>query len=187
MKANPLPERPVAFYGSSSIRLWADLGGDLDEARAVNVGFGGSTLDACVHFFARLVEPLEPAALVVYAGDNDLGDGGSPEEVLARFRGLADRVESLPVAVRLAFISIKPSPARAALRDRICRSNALVREEIEQRTSARFVDVYEAMLDCWGKPRPELFLDDGLHLSRAGYRLWAEIIRAHREWMFPAP
>jgi len=28
-----------------------------------------------------------------------------------------------------------------------------------------------------GKPRRELFLKDGLHLNKEGYKLWASIIR----------
>jgi len=39
------------FYGSSSIRLWPNLQGDFPAIKAVNLGFGGSTLAACVWFF----------------------------------------------------------------------------------------------------------------------------------------
>src|ERR1700761_3657151 len=90
-----LPDGPAVFDGSSSIRMWTDLAHDLCNNRAVNVGFGGSTLAACVHFFDRLVRPIDPASLVVYAGDNDLGDGRTPEDVLASFRQLAALVERL--------------------------------------------------------------------------------------------
>ena len=27
-----------------------------------------------------------------------------------------------------------------------------------------------------GKPRPELFVDDGLHLNAAGYKLWTSLV-----------
>ena len=37
---------PPVFYGSSSIRLWATLAEDFDP-RVLNLGFGGSTLEAC--------------------------------------------------------------------------------------------------------------------------------------------
>ncbi len=73
IKVGPIPRHPVAFYGSSSIRLWSTLASDLALPNALNLGFGGSTLEACAWFFERLVVPAAPASLVVYAGDNDWG------------------------------------------------------------------------------------------------------------------
>src|SRR5450432_4105398 len=81
---------PAVFYGSSTIRMWDGLAAGLKIPNLVNCGFGGSTLEACAYFFERLVPPLSPSALVVYAGDNDLGDGRSPADVLRSFRCLAD-------------------------------------------------------------------------------------------------
>ena len=80
--------RPPVFYGSSSIRMWETLSEDFDP-RVLRLGFGGSTLEACDYFFERLVPPVHPRSLLVYAGDNDLGDGRSVEQVLGSFRSLA--------------------------------------------------------------------------------------------------
>jgi hypothetical protein len=184
LRKTPLPERPAVFYGSSSIRMWTDLAADLDDSRALDIGFGGSTLAACVHFFERLVPPVHPASLVVYAGDNDLGDGRSPEEVLLTFRALANLVDHTLAAVPFGFISIKLSPARIGLRELISRTNELIRREIEERPQAYYIDAFDTMLDAKGHPRRELFLDDGLHLSRAGYQLWAQLLEPHRNRIF---
>jgi len=81
LAAQSIPS-PVVFYGSSTIRLWTHLAADLRSDRIVNAGFGGSTLEACLYFFDRVVTPLRPASLILYAGDNDLGDGRSPAQVL---------------------------------------------------------------------------------------------------------
>ena len=75
-RAEPPPPGVVAFYGSSSIRLWDSLAEDFFDVPVINLGFGGSTLAACVHYFDRLVVPCKPGALVFYAGENDIGDGG---------------------------------------------------------------------------------------------------------------
>jgi len=43
--------------------------------------------------------------------------------------------------------------------------------------SAREVDdTFTPMLRADGRPRPELFGPDSLHMSRAGYALWREVI-----------
>jgi lysophospholipase L1-like esterase len=175
--------RPPVFYGSSSIRLWDTLAEDFDP-RVLNLGFGGSTLEACDYFFARLVPPLNPRSLLLYAGDNDLGDGRSVEQVLDQFRSLANKVAASLGSIPFGFVSVKPSPARYPIIDRIRRLNDGVRREIESRPSSYYVDVFPAMLDESGKPRAGLFLEDGLHLNRNGYRLWARLLEPYRHRIF---
>lgn len=166
----------VVFYGSSSVRLWETLEGDFPGVPVMNAGFGGSTLEACGYFFDRLVPPCEPSAVVVYAGDNDLGDGRTSAQVLAYFRTLQFKIETRLPGVPWAFVSIKPSPARLPLMERICLANEHIRREIAGTPEATYVDVFHPMLDDEGLPRPILFAEDGLHLSREGYRLWRQVL-----------
>ena len=179
-----LPDNPVVFYGSSTIRLWESLVEDLANPRALNLGFGGSTLEACAYFFERLVLPVEPCSLVVYAGDNDLGDGRSPQEVLSFFRALAAKVDRDLGGIEFAFISIKPSPARFNIIDRIRMANRLIHEDIKLRRRGYFIDIFDAMLDPEGNPQRKLFSEDGLHMSRRGYRLWAKLLSSYRHRIF---
>jgi lysophospholipase L1-like esterase len=171
--------RPPVFYGSSSVRLWDTLAEDVDHS-VVNLGFGGSTLEACDYFFTRLVPPVHPRSLLLYAGDNDLGDGCSAERVFGWFRTLADKVAGSLGDIPFGFVSIKPSPARYAIIDRIRRLNELIRADIEARPHGYYVDVHSHMLDRSGRPNTGLFLDDGLHLNREGYRLWGHLLKPYR-------
>ena len=171
--------RPPVFYGSSTFRLWDTLARDIDPS-IINLGFGGSTLEACDYFYSRLVKPLHPGSLLVYAGDNDLGDGRSVEDALASFRSLARQVASTAGPIPFGFVSVKPSPARYPILDRIRRFNEIVRAGMASIPGGYYVDVYAAMLDPSGNPRPEYFQEDGLHLNREGYRLWTRILGACR-------
>ncbi len=167
---------PVAFYGSSSIRLWATLADDFPGAEVVNLGFGGSTLEACAKVFKRVVVPWRPRSLVVYAGDNDLGDGQGPEQVRASLHDLLRQVDDDLGPIPVAFLSIKPSPARQYLDAQIRTVNTFAREDLDARPAGHFIDLYPRMLGDNGTPRPELYDTDGLHLSPLGYRLWAETL-----------
>jgi lysophospholipase L1-like esterase len=178
-EAPPVPGS-VVFYGSSSIRLWSSLTEDFPDLPVVNAGFGGSTLAACAHFFDRLVVPLAPRSLLVYAGDNDIGDGRTPGDVLSSLRALLARFDVAFPGVPLGFLSIKPSPARWPLHGAIAEANELARVELTSRSNRFYVDLVPAMLGEDGKPRPELYAEDGLHLSAAGYRLWAEVVGRFR-------
>jgi lysophospholipase L1-like esterase len=181
--SNPLPAGCILFYGSSSIRLWTTLEQDFPGLPVVNRGFGGSTMAACSWFFWRLVLPLKPRALVVYAGDNDLGDGQPPAEVLRQFGFLASQIDEFLGCIPFAFISIKPSPARWHLRNHICEVNAAIEHHLHGRPNGLFINVFEKMLSR-GYPQTEFFATDGLHLSPAGYRLWKEVLWSYREQLF---
>lgn len=176
----PNGDDPPVFYGSSSFRLWTTLAEDFDP-HVLNLAFGGSTLEACAHFFDRLVTPVHPRSILIYAGDNDLGDGRSVDDVFSFYRSLARKVAALSPSRPFGFVSVKPSPARFYINDRIRLFNDVVRADIEARPSGYYVDVYSAMLTDSAGPRPEFFLDDGLHLNREGYRLWGRLLQPFRD------
>ncbi len=186
-KTAPPPAGAVLFYGSSSLRLWTTLTEDMAPWTVVNRAFGGSTLAACVHFFDRLVVPCAPGSLVLYAGDNDLGDGRAPDDIVRSLRALLARVDTTLGSIPVAYVSIKPSPARWNLRDKILRVNSATRALMEQRPSGYYIDVYASMLGHDGRPRAELFDTDGLHLSPRGYRTWTHILRPYVAILAGAP
>lgn len=173
-------EPELVFYGSSSIRLWETLYDDFAPWRPVNLGFGGSTLAACVWFFDRLLTPYRPSSLIVYAGDNDLGDGRHPEEVFIFFQQLVSRVRHHFGDIPMAYISIKPSITRWNIVDSIRYTNKIIEEEIRKTdNNLHFIDVYHRMTDNSGYPKREFLDPDGLHINDKGYALWKEIIRQY--------
>ena len=179
-RTSAVPDQPVAFYGSSSIRLWDTLADDFAPTPVVNLGFGGSTLAACAYYFERLVLPVKPRSLIFYAGDNDLGDGQLPDAVLRSFDALWAKVQHELPGVPFGCISVKPSVQRWGIIDRIRAVNNGIRTRLADQPNALYLDVFTPMLSDSGKARPELFAADGLHLSRDGYRIWWQVISAHR-------
>ncbi|WP_159467573.1 GDSL-type esterase/lipase family protein [Dyadobacter sp. 3J3] len=166
------------FYGSSSITLWETLYTDFADLKPVNLGFGGSTLAACVWFFDRIIGPLNSAKrIILYAGDNDLGDGRHPEEAFLSYRQLIGQIRNKFGNIPCYFISIKPSIQRWEILGQIIETNRLVKEETETDTFQHYIDIFPLMLDENGLPDPSLFEEDGLHLSIKGYDVWQEKIR----------
>lgn len=167
----------VLFVGSSSIRLWDNLESQFEGARVVKRGFGGSRLSDCVRLLDRLVIRYRPRTVLLYAGDNDLAEGSTPEQVLERVKAFADGVHTRLPETRVAFISIKPSPARRALIERARVANRLVRDYSASHPGVDYIDVFTPMLAADGSPRRELYAQDALHLNDAGYALWRRLIR----------
>lgn len=177
--ADPVKKRSIVFTGSSSIRLWEGLPTYFPGKKIINHGFGGSQTDEVVHFADRLVTPYKPKQVVIYVGDNDLASGKSPEKVFADFRQLFTRIrESRPKAT-ITFISIKPSPSRKQYYAAIQKTNAYIKDFLENQKKAAFVDIYTPMLGQNGKPKPELFRPDSLHMTQAGYDIWGQVLKPY--------
>ena len=170
------PRGAVLFLGSSSIRLWETLAEDFPGIATIRRGFGGSQLADATHHAGRIVLPYEPATIVLYAGDNDLWAGATPQQVLADFERFVAVVHGRLPETRILFLAIKPSTARWSMIDRIRETNALVRERASRDPRLGYVDVFTPMLGADGLPRSELLVEDGLHLSAAGYALWRETL-----------
>lgn len=171
-RSNPPPANAVLFIGSSSIRMWSTLAQDFPGYRVINRGFGGSDLDDSTAFADRIVTPYHPVAIVMYAGDNDLQNGDTPEQVRDDFAAFVAKVRQDQPQVPIAFISIKPSIARLALLPNIRKANQLIRTWSMTQKNVAFLDVAPAMLDAQGQPKPGLFREDGLHMNASGYALW---------------
>jgi lysophospholipase L1-like esterase len=114
--------------------------------------------------------------VVLYAGDNDLALGRTPDRVLGDYRAFVAHLRSAYPAARIAFVAIKPSPARRAYLARARETNQRIRAEITRDSLQLYVDVFTPMLDTRGQPRPELFGADSLHMTRAGYLLWRSVL-----------
>jgi lysophospholipase L1-like esterase len=164
-------QRPIIFYGSSSIRLWKTLSQDFIGYPVVNCGFGGSRLSDCVRYVSRLVLRLKPAAVVLYAGDNDLAQGALPDQAFASFRDLYRALRSYSAQMPIAYISVKPSPARIRYLDNILRFNQMVKGFLQKQPATKYIDIYTAMLGPDQRPNPALFVQDQIHLSGLGYQM----------------
>lgn len=167
----------VVFVGSSSILFWGTLVGDMAPISVLNRGFGGSVISHVTHFSDRVVLPYEPSAIVLYAGDNDIAFGLSADCTLRDFEAFVEHIETEAPGTPIYFISIKPSPSRMDLWDDMERANRLIEARTTTRSTLHFIDVSESMLDEQRQPIEALYLEDGLHMTPAGYELWTSIVK----------
>ena len=156
--------------------MWQSLESEFPGLPVLNRGFGGSELSDVARLAHRIVVPYKPRVIVVYAGDNDLAAGKTSMQVFSAFQSLVATMHRDLPGARLAFVSIKPSIARLNLLDKIRETNQLIRDHTRTDDSLIYVDVFTPMLNLSGQPRPELFLEDGLHMNARGYAIWRDLI-----------
>lgn len=171
LAADPPKPGGVFFVGSSSIVKW-DLKKSFPGKDYANVGFGGSTIPDSTHFASRIITPYKPCTIVFYAGDNDIAQKRTPEQVRDDFRAFVATARKDNPSCRILFIPIKPSVARWKQFETQTKANAFVRGLCNGDKRLQYVDIVPLMLGADGKPDPDLFVKDGLHLSAKGYELW---------------
>jgi lysophospholipase L1-like esterase len=86
--------------------------------------------------------------------------------------------ERLPQA-QIVFVSIKPSPSREKYLPIVKQANQIIKNFLWQQPNTIYVDVYSRMIDASGKPRPELFVEDRLHMTPEGYRIWQSVLQPY--------
>jgi lysophospholipase L1-like esterase len=177
-RQHPPEKGGVLFIGSSSIRMWESLAEDFPDVKVLNRGFGGSEIADSTYYAGRIIVPYRPRMIVLYAGDNDLASGRSPDRVSDEFKEFVERVRKELPSVKIAFISIKPSPARWSLVKQMQSANEKIRSYIGTQKGLVYIDVFAPMLHD-GEVRKELFGADGLHMNPAGYKLWTSVVRPY--------
>jgi lysophospholipase L1-like esterase len=174
----PPPKEAVLFAGSSSIVGW-NLPKYFPDMKTVNRGFGGSQIADSTHFADRIILPHKPKVIALYAGDNDIAGGKTPEQVAKDFQAFVKVVQDALPETRILFIAIKPSIARWSLVEAMRDANARIKAITEKDKRLAYIDIDTPMIGEDGKPRPELFKKDGLHLSHDGYVLWTGLVKPH--------
>lgn len=175
-RSNPPPKGEIVFVGSSTIRLW-DTAAAFPDLKIINRGFGGSWLSDSVRHAERIVIPYEPRLVVVYAGDNDVSQGWTSEQVTIEFERFVQAIHAKLPRTRILYLAIKPSVLRWMQDDRMDLANEMIRAVCAKDDRLGFLDMGDVMLGWDEKPRPELFVSDGLHLSAEGYRMWNMLVR----------
>ena len=174
------PQNAIVFVGSSSFRMWKDLKNAFPRHVVINRGFGGSSLPHVIDYADEIVIPYKPKQVVIYCGENDFtNDTVTSKTVTDRFVTLFNLLRKELPRTEIVFVSMKPSPSRQRLMTEIEAANDAIRDFLQSKKRAAYVDIWDDMLDKNGAPRKELFLKDMLHMNEAGYAIWQKAIAPH--------
>ena len=175
---HPPPANAILFVGSSSFTKWKDVSSYFPGFTIINRGFGGSTLPDVIRYASDIIIPYHPKQVVIYCGDNDLAsaDAITADSVFERFRILFALIRSGLPGENIVYVSIKPSPSRAGLKEKMEKANLLIQTFLSLNQNTGFVDVYHKMLNPDGSLMTDIFLEDSLHMNAKGYAIWQKAI-----------
>jgi hypothetical protein len=178
-KKNPPPRGGVLFVGSSTIVRWKTLAADFPNHSVINRGFGGNQICDSTYYAERMIFPYEPGMIFLRAGGNDINSGKSPEQVFGEFKDFVAKVRRKFPKVPIVYIGVAPTVARWKNVEREKKLNSLIGEFAKQNPDTAYIDCDTLTLGPDGQPRPELFVEDKLHLNADGYKLLVERVRPY--------
>lgn len=175
------PTNAILFVGSSSFRIWKDVQTAFPNHVIINRGFGGSALPDVIRYEQDIIFPYAPKQIVIYCGENDIAaaDSVTAQMVLERFKTLFTDIRMKLPDVPVLFVSIKPSPSRWQMRDRMIKGNDIIRKYLKKQKHTKYISVWKAMLAPDGEPIKDIFLGDNLHMNAKGYAIWQKIIEPY--------
>ena len=167
----------TVFVGSSTFTLWKGLEKDFSSFKAINRGFGGSTLPEINNYVPRIVTKYRPSKVVLYAGTNDIAElKHSGESVCSDFKQFVKLVREKLPACDIYFISMSMGPSRVEFPKEFASGNECIQSFVKGQTRLHYINVLPVMRNKDQSLKTELFGLDRLHMNERGYALWKPIV-----------
>jgi lysophospholipase L1-like esterase len=164
--------------GSSTIKMWRSLPEISSGEAVLNTGFGGSKAADLERYLFPLVLKFDPKRVFIYEGDNDLWADVPIQEILNSLKQIVTRIHLVDPGIEIILIGAKPSPSRWKKKETYQTFNQLLKAYCDREEQVTYLHTWNALTDAQGNPRPELYIQDQLHLNSAGYMIWNGIFKS---------
>lgn len=176
----PPPKDAILLIGSSSFTKWTDVAEYFPNKTIINRGFGGSRLTD-LNYYAHDLLDYQPKQIIIYCGENDFADDAKlkADVVVERFKTFYQKIRAKFPKIEVDYISIKYSPSRENLWPQMKEANKKIAAFIQKQPNAEFIDITKVMQDANGNVRKDLFVEDMLHMTPEGYKLWTSVMNPY--------
>lgn len=174
------PKNAILLIGSSSFTKWKDVADYFPDKTIINRGFGGSRLTD-LNFYANDLLNYQPKQIIIYCGENDFADDDKlkADVVVERFKTFYQKIRAKFPNIEVDYISIKYSPSRENLWPQMKQANKKIAAFMKKQSNAEFINITKVMQDADGKVRKDLFVEDMLHMTPEGYKLWTSVMKPY--------
>jgi lysophospholipase L1-like esterase/poly(3-hydroxybutyrate) depolymerase len=166
----------VVFLGDSITQGWGTLAGDFPGIKVANRGISGDTSRGVRYRLKEDVMELQPKAVSLLIGTNDLALGGDPEQVIENIKAIIAELQKQNPTVPIVLNRVMPrGPQPGKFPEKIQKLNALIDSLIAADKRLVLCDTWSIFADANGSCKKEEF-PDMLHPNKAGYAKWKEAL-----------
>jgi lysophospholipase L1-like esterase len=168
----------VVFLGDSITAGWSTLARDFPKLKVANRGIGGDITSGVLYRLKADVLSLNPLAVVLLIGTNDVGDGASGEDVAANIQLILLAIKNANPNTKVIVCKVMPrGDGNAAINTaKIQKANSLVEQFVKGQPNFAMCDTWGIFADDKGSPNAADFNADRLHLNAAGYAVWKKAL-----------
>jgi lysophospholipase L1-like esterase len=144
--------------------------------RVWNLGIAGESVEGLLSRVMR-IQGICPEAdcICIMSGINNVAMGDV--DFIDFYKVVLEKLSSFYRTSRIFVHSLLPSTAGFISDTSIREVNDSLRA-LARDSGAEYLDVYGRFVDTKGRPVREYLLDDGVHVSSAGYEVWSAMIEA---------
>ena len=165
----------VVFLGDSITDFW-DLQEFFPDRPYVNRGIGGQKTSQMVLRFHQDVVNLNPSAVVILAGINDIGAGVAVEQIEDNYAAMAEMARANHIRVFWGSVLPVEKSRRAFPPEKIMALNQWLQSYCRN-SGATYVDYWNRLADSNGFLLDNLSTD-GVHLNPDGYSVMRSALSA---------
>lgn len=168
----------VVFFGDSITQGWGkDFKGKFEGMKLANRGIGGDTTRGMLIRLEEDVLSLNPSAIVMLMGTNDIEVDIAPKAIGRNFEKIIAAIKAHSAETPIILCRMFPSsPEKDRPRETIEEVNALFETVVKGDPQITVLDTWTLFADGEGNADPAWF-KDLLHLNPAGYDRWAASLR----------
>lgn len=171
-------QQAVVFLGDSITQGWSDkFRGHFAGMKKANRGISGDTTRGVLIRLQEDVIALNPSAVVLLIGTNDLEEKAEPETVAANTRLILAALKKHNPKMPIILCKMFPSSAtKKRPADKIKKVNELVTAMVKGDGQVTVLETWMLWADENGDA-PKAMFPDLLHLNQKGYDMWAASLR----------
>ncbi|MBJ06689.1 MAG: acetylhydrolase [Verrucomicrobiaceae bacterium] len=168
----------IVFLGDSITQGWRDdFGGAFAPLKVVNRGISGDTSRGLLVRLKEDVLALDPKAVVLMIGANDLAEKAAGEVVFGNVKLIIERLRKHAPEMPIVLCETFPcAPDNYRPVAEIRKINALYREAYRDDSQVTLVETYALFAGSDGASLSK-YLPDRVHPNAAGYTQWARALR----------
>jgi lysophospholipase L1-like esterase len=167
----------VVFLGDSITQGWNSLGRDFPNLKAVNRGIGGDTTRGVLYRLDSDVLSLQPRAIVLLIGTNDIGNGADPSDVADNIKAIIKAIHHKYPNIPIIVCEVMPSSeTKQRPADKIEKLNKLIKKDVRWSSHTYLCDTWTIFADVHGDAPQDIF-PDLLHPNAAGYAKWTAALK----------
>ncbi len=168
----------VVFLGDSITQGWGDqLGGSFGDMKVANRGISGDTTRGMLIRLEEDVLSLNPKAVVMLMGTNDLEEQAEPETVAANAKLIVEALKKHDSEMPIILCKVFPSSeTKSRPADKIQKINELYEQLAQGDSQVIVLETWLPFANEKGNAKPEEF-PDLLHPNKEGYAIWAAALR----------